>query len=49
MRIRFTTIAAPVIDWVRERIAYQRIRLSKGESSDILHALVDTNGFWFGY
>ncbi len=37
MRIRFTTTAGPVIDWVGERISYQRIRISMSELSDMLN------------
>ncbi|KAK4444177.1 hypothetical protein QBC34DRAFT_487938 [Podospora aff. communis PSN243] len=41
MKIRFTTTAGPVIDWVGEQISYQRIRFSMSELSDMLHGLVD--------
>ncbi|KAM7210717.1 hypothetical protein V8F06_013895 [Rhypophila decipiens] len=40
MRIRYTMTAAPTIDWVGDRISYQRIRFNMHELSDMLHGLV---------
>ncbi|KAM7210418.1 hypothetical protein V8F06_014191, partial [Rhypophila decipiens] len=41
MRIRYTMTAAPTIDWVGDRISYQRIRFHMHELSDMLHGLVE--------
>jgi hypothetical protein len=40
MRIRFTTTASPVIDWVGDRVSYQRIQFTINQLSDMLHELV---------
>ena len=40
MRIRFTTAASPVIDWVGERVMYQKMRFTMGELADMTHELV---------
>ena len=40
MRIRFTTTASPVIDWVGDRVSYQRIQFTMNQLSDMLHELV---------
>lgn len=37
MKIRFTTAASPTIDWVGDRVSYQKIRFSMGELADMLH------------
>lgn len=41
MRIRYTMTAAPTIDWVGERISYQRIRFHMHDLSEMLHGLVE--------
>ncbi|KAM7209782.1 hypothetical protein V8F06_014836 [Rhypophila decipiens] len=41
MRIRYTMTAAPTIDWVGDRISYQRIRFYMHDLSDMLHELVE--------
>ncbi|KAM7208117.1 telomere-linked helicase 1, partial [Rhypophila decipiens] len=41
MRIRYRMTAAPAIDWVGERISYQRIRFHMHDLSDMLHGLVE--------
>lgn len=40
LRIRFTTAASPVIDWVGEQVVYQKIRFTMSMLADMLHELV---------
>ena len=39
--IRFTTAAAPTVDWVGEQLTYQKIRVGMDALADMLHGLVD--------